>query len=203
MPRSFSGIHEDTIQRLVYFYNEGIIPVVYEQGSLGASGDLAPLAHLSLPLLGKGKVRHNGNTRNSAEVLAEKNIPALPLHAKEGLALLNGTQFMSSYAAWALLQARRLQRWADVIAALSLEAFDGKAEPFSHPIHRVRPHAGQIATAEAVRTLLEGSELQQKVKVQVQDPYSFRCVPQVRWRDQRCDPPYCRSGGNRDQFGYG
>lgn len=179
LAQGFSGIHEDTIQRLVYFYNEGIMPVVYEQGSLGASGDLAPLAHLSLPLLGKGKVRLNGNTLSSGEVLAQKNITALPLHAKEGLALLNGTQFMSSYATWALLQAARLQRWADVIAALSLEAFDGKAEPFSHPIHRVRPHAGQIETAAAIRTLLEGSALQQKTKVQVQDPYSFRCVPQV------------------------
>lgn len=179
LAQGFSGIHEETIQRLVYFYNEGIMPVVYEQGSLGASGDLAPLAHLSLPLLGKGKVHINGHTLPSGEVLAQKNITALPLHAKEGLALLNGTQFMSSYATWALLQAKRLQRWADVIAALSLEAFDGKSEPFSHPIHRVRPHAGQIETAAAIRALLDGSALQQKTKVQVQDPYSFRCVPQV------------------------
>lgn len=179
LAQGFSGIHEDTIQRLVYFYNEDIMPVVLEQGSLGASGDLAPLAHLSLPLLGKGRVHYNGSQLSAAEVLQQKNLEALPLHAKEGLALLNGTQFMSSYASWSLLQAQRLQRWADVIAALSLEAYDGKSEPFSHPIHRVRPHAGQIETAAAVRALLEGSELQQQVKVQVQDPYSFRCVPQV------------------------
>ncbi len=179
LAQGFSGIHEDTIQRLVYFYNEDILPVVYEQGSLGASGDLAPLAHLSLPLLGKGTVHWKGRKLDTPEVLQQQQIEALHLHAKEGLALLNGTQFMSSYASWALLQAGRLQRWADVIAALSLEAFDGKAEPFSHPIHRVRPHAGQIETAAAIRELLEGSSLQQNVKVQVQDPYSFRCVPQV------------------------
>ena len=179
LAQGFSGIHEDTIQRLVYFYNENILPVVFEQGSLGASGDLAPLAHLSLPLLGKGAVNWQGKQSATAEVLQQQQVNALHLHAKEGLALLNGTQFMSSYACWSLLQAGRLQRWADVIAALSLEAFDGKAEPFSHPIHRVRPHAGQIETAAAVRSLLEGSALQQNVKVQVQDPYSFRCVPQV------------------------
>ncbi len=179
LAQGFSGIHEDTLQRLVYFYNENMLPVVYEQGSLGASGDLAPLAHLSLPLLGKGTVNWQGKQWATAAVLQQQQVEALHLHAKEGLALLNGTQFMSSYACWALLQASKLQRWADVIAALSLEAFDGKAEPFSHPIHRVRPHAGQIETAAAIRSLLEGSTLQQNVKVQVQDPYSFRCVPQV------------------------
>lgn len=179
LAQGYSGIHEDTIQRLVYFYNENILPVVYEQGSLGASGDLAPLAHLSLPLLGKGEVYWNNKKMPAAQVLAELGMQPLALHAKEGLALLNGTQFMSSYASWALLKANKLQRWADVIAALSLEAFDGKAEPFSHPIHRVRPHKGQLETAEAILELLEGSALQQNVKTQVQDPYSFRCVPQV------------------------
>lgn len=179
LAQGYSGIHEDTIQRLVYFYNENILPVVYEQGSLGASGDLAPLAHLSLPLLGKGEVYWNNKKMPAAQVLAELGMQPLALHAKEGLALLNGTQFMSSYASWALLKANKLQRWADVIAALSLEAFDGKAEPFSHPIHRVRPHKGQLETAEAILGLLEGSALQQNVKTQVQDPYSFRCVPQV------------------------
>jgi histidine ammonia-lyase len=103
----------------------------------------------------------------------------LALHAKEGLALLNGTQFMSSYAVWSLLKAQRLQQWSDIIAALSLEAFNGKAEPFLPPIHRLRPHPGQAATAENILLLLEGSALQRKEKPQVQDPYSFRCVPQV------------------------
>jgi len=179
LAQGFSGIHQDTIERLVYFYNEDILPVIFEQGSLGASGDLAPLAHMSLPLLGQGEVRYQNEKLATDKVLKEKAVAALSLHAKEGLALLNGTQFMSGYATWALIQAKRLQRWADVIAALSLEAFDGKSEPFSHPIHRVRPHAGQIETAEAIRDLLAGSDMQQRTKVQVQDPYSFRCVPQV------------------------
>ncbi len=179
LAQGFSGIHEDTVQRLVYFYNSGILPVVYEQGSLGASGDLAPLAHLSLPLIGLGTAYESGEKRNGADILKQHKIMPLTLKAKEGLALLNGTQFMSSYAAWALIQAERLQLWADVIAALSLEAFDGKAEPFSHPVHRVRPHAGQMVTAERINRLLSGSPLQTMEKKQVQDPYSFRCVPQV------------------------
>lgn len=179
LAQGFSGIHADTIERLVYFYNEGILPVVYEQGSLGASGDLAPLAHLSLPLIGKGAVRYKGALRDAAGVLEEKGLKGLPLHAKEGLALLNGTQFMGAYATWSLLASQRLEKWADIIAALSLEAFDGKAEPFFAPIHRVRPHQGQIDTAAFIRALLEGSEMQAQEKKQVQDPYSFRCVPQV------------------------
>src|SRR5690606_38043019 len=141
----------DTIQRLVYFYNQNILPVVYEQGSLGASGDLAPLAHLSLPLLGKGEVYYKGQKMRTMDALDACGLQALKLHAKEGLALLNGTQFISSYACWALLKAGKLQAWADTLSALSLEAFDGKAEPFSSPIHRVRPHEGQIKTAEVVR----------------------------------------------------
>jgi len=179
LAQGYSGIHEDTIQRLVFFYNENILPVVYEQGSLGASGDLAPLAHLSLPLIGKGTVYFKNIRRQAHEVLGERNMNPLTLHAKEGLALLNGTQFMSAYACWALIQANRLQKWADTIAALSLEAFNGKAEPFLPPIHRVRPHRGQTETAENILTLLKGSRLQEQEKPQVQDPYSFRCVPQV------------------------
>lgn len=179
LAQGFSGIHEDTLQRLVFFYNNSILPVVYQQGSLGASGDLAPLAHLSLPLLGKGTVHYKGEKMPTADVLALFKVHPLKLHAKEGLALLNGTQFMSSYACWALLKAAKLQQWADVLSALSLEAFDGKSEPFSSPIHQVRPHEGQIKTASVIRELLTGSGLQQQVKTQVQDPYSFRCVPQV------------------------
>ncbi len=179
MAQGYSGVHEKTVQYFVDFYNEKMLPVVYELGSLGASGDLAPLAHLSLPLLGKGEM-HTPQGRVHAETaLSEKNIKPLKLQAKEGLALLNGTQFMSAYGVWSLIKAKRLSRWADVIAAISLETFDGKPEPFSAPVHRVRPHEGQVATAAAIRSLLEGSELQQTEKKQVQDPYSFRCVPQV------------------------
>lgn len=179
MSLGYSGVHEDTLNLFLQFYNENMLPVVYELGSLGASGDLAPLAHLSLPLLGKGMMHTAQGKINAADALKEKGMAPLKLQAKEGLALLNGTQFMSAYAVWSLLKAKKLSRWADVIATISLEAFDGKAEPFSAPVHRVRPHQGQVATAAAVRELLEGSELQQSVKMQVQDPYSFRCVPQV------------------------
>lgn len=177
--QGFSGIQEATIQRLVHFYNEDILPVVYEQGSLGASGDLAPLAHLSLPLIGQGLVWYKGVQRPSIEVLSELGLEPLSLGAKEGLALLNGTQFMSSYAVYNMMHSHALIQWADIIGAMSLEAFDGKVEPFAHPIHRVRPHQGQIETASYIREILEGSSMQQKHKVQVQDPYSFRCIPQV------------------------
>lgn len=179
LAQGFSGIHEDTINRLVFFYNNDILPVVFEQGSLGASGDLAPLAHLSLPLIGEGEVNYKGQKRLTAEVLAGFHLQPVTLHAKEGLALLNGTQFMSSYACHALLKAKQLEKYADKIAALSLEAFDGLKEPFLPYIHQVRPHKGQIETARRILNYLEGSRLQKKKKEQVQDPYSFRCVPQV------------------------
>lgn len=174
-----SGVRPLIVERLVDFYNKDIVPVVYEQGSLGASGDLAPLAHLSLPLLGKGKVYYKGQIVDAAEALRAEGLAPIVLAAKEGLALLNGTQFMSAYASWAILTARRLSAWADFIGTLSGEAFLMKADPFYPGIHAIRPHQGQIETAAQVRQLLEGSVLQQQVKEQVQDPYSFRCIPQV------------------------
>lgn len=177
--RGYSGVRKEIVQRLVDFYNLGISPVVYELGSLGASGDLAPLAHLSLPIFGKGKVRYKGVVREAAEVLKETGLEPIPLAAKEGLALLNGTQFMSSHAVWCLIKSRQLSAWADVIGALSAEGFMAKDEPFKHPIHRVRPHKGQIATAQRILSLLQGSTIQAMPKQQVQDPYSFRCMPQV------------------------
>lgn len=179
LSQGYSGVRREIVQRLADFYNYGIHPVVYELGSLGASGDLAPLAHLSLPLFGKGEVRYKGQKRAAAEVLKEVGLEPMPLAAKEGLALLNGTQFMSSYAVWALQASKRLLAWADLVGALSADAFMAKDEPFKHPIHRVRPHKGQIATAQNILSLLQGSELQTMPKVQVQDPYSFRCMPQV------------------------
>lgn len=179
LSRGYSGVRTEVVQRLADFYNLGITPVVFELGSLGASGDLAPLAHLTLPLFGAGEVYYKGQKRPAADVLKEAGLEPLPLAAKEGLALLNGTQFMSSYGSWALLAAQRLSLWADVIAALSAEGFNAKAEPYRHAIHRVRPHKGQVDTAARMRSLLEGSAMQQLEKTQVQDPYSFRCVPQV------------------------
>lgn len=174
-----SGVQLVTIQRLVDFFNKGVYPVVYQQGSLGASGDLAPLAHLSLPLIGMGEVYYRGK-KYPASVINEKfGWEPITLHSKEGLALLNGTQFMSSYAVWLLIKAKKLSWLADIIAAVSLDAFDGRIEPFNMLVHMVRPHAGQITTAAHMMQLLEGSELISRHKEHVQDPYSFRCIPQV------------------------
>lgn len=179
LSKGHSGIQLETIQRLVEFYNRGIIPVVFEQGSLGASGDLAPLAHLSLPLLGLGEVWYKGNRVKSAVALKSEGLEPLSLGAKEGLALLNGTQFMSAHGTFILY---RLQHWlaqGDKVAALSLDAYDGRPEPFDDAVHAVRPHKGQRETAAAMRELLDGSEWIKQDKKHVQDPYSFRCIPQV------------------------
>ena len=174
-----SGAQLVTVQRLVDMFNNDILPVVYQQGSLGASGDLAPLAHLSLPLIGLGDVRYKGVVRPAAEVWKEMGWEPIRLQSKEGLALLNGTQFMSAHAVWALIQARRLSKWADLIGAMSLDAYDGRIEPFYPQSHRIRPHVGQLSTAERFLKVLEGSELIRRPKEHVQDPYSFRCIPQV------------------------
>lgn len=174
-----SGVQLETVERLILFFNEDILPIVYNQGSLGASGDLAPLAHLCLPLIGLGEVFYKGRTVSAAEMMKAERLKPIKLQSKEGLALLNGTQFMSACGVRAILRARRLLGWADRIAALSLEAFDGRTEPFKHHVHAIRPHQGQIDTAAEMRRLLEGSELAALPKKNVQDPYSFRCIPQV------------------------
>ncbi len=174
-----SGVQQITVQRIADFYNNDILPIVYDRGSLGASGDLAPLANLFLPLIGEGEVRHKGQKRPAADVLKEFGWEPIELKSKEGLALLNGTQFMSSHAVYGLLKAFRIIKLADVIGAISLEAFDGRIEPFHPNLHKVRPHNGQIETAANIRKLLEGSELISRPKKHVQDPYSFRCMPQV------------------------
>lgn len=174
-----SGVQVATVQRLLDFYNRDILPVVYQQGSLGASGDLAPLAHLCLPLLGLGEVNYQGYRLKAADALHLFSWEPVRLGAKEGLALLNGTQFMLAYGVHSLMRAQRLAHAADVIGALSLEAFDGRPEPFDVRLHQIRPHAGQLTVAARIRELLAGSELQQQPKKAVQDPYSFRCQPQV------------------------
>ncbi len=175
----YSGSKLDTVQRLVDMYNNNFIPVVYEQGSLGASGDLVPLAHMSLPLVGLGEVEVEGKVITGAEMLKKMNWQPIELASKEGLALLNGTQNMSSQAVWSIINAKRLSKWADEIAAMSLDAFDGRIEPFTDAVHQVRPHQGQIETAARMREMLAGSEIIARHKEHVQDPYSFRCVPQV------------------------
>jgi histidine ammonia-lyase len=174
-----SAVSLETAGRLVFFYNEGILPVIYQQGSLGASGDLAPLAHLTLPLLGLGEVYYQGKRVASAALYKKLNLEPVKLQSKEGLALLNGTQFMSAYAAWCLLQAEKLNDVADGTGALALDAFLGRTEPFAESLHVIRPHRGQLETAKAIRTLLTGSKIAAKKKEAVQDPYSFRCIPQV------------------------
>ncbi len=181
-----SGAQLVTVQRLIDMFNNDILPVVYQHGSLGASGDLAPLAHLSLPLLGLGEVLYKGQIRPSAEVAAEFGWQPITLQSKEGLALLNGTQFMSAHAVWSVLKSKRLSKWADYIGAISLDAYDGRIEPFFALTHQLRPHKGQIETGERFLHLLEGSELIKRDKVHVQDPYSFRCIPQVHGAVKDC-----------------
>ena len=184
-----SGVQVQTVERLVYFYNHNILPVIYQLGSLGASGDLAPLAHLSLPLIGLGEVYYQGRKIYTEELYKDLQLEPVHLKSKEGLALLNGTQFMSAYAVWCLLKTFHLSKWADVIAAISLDAYDGRIEPFNMLVHKIRPHQGQIKTAENILQILEGSQLMNRPKTHVQDPYSFRCIPQVH-------------GASKDAFNY-
>lgn len=174
-----SGVQLATVDRLIDFYNHDILPVIYTQGSLGASGDLSPLAHLSLPLLGEGEVYFSGKQLPASEVLQHFGWEPITLQSKEGLALLNGTQFMSAYGVYVLLQSCKLSYMADLIGTISLEAFDGRMEPFNERIHLIRPHKGQIETASRILDFLEGSQIISQPKVHVQDPYSFRCMPQV------------------------
>ena len=175
----FSGVQVETVQRILDFYNNDVYPVVYDRGSLGASGDLAPLANLFLPLIGEGHVIYNDKKIKGIEVLNIFGWKPIKLKSKEGLALLNGTQFMSANGIKALIDGWHLVNCFDLFGAMSLEAFDGRIEPFWPQIQDVRPHAGQIQTAKVFRKVLEGSEIIKKEKEHVQDPYSFRCIPQV------------------------
>lgn len=184
-----SGVQVVTIQRLVDFFNNDVLPVVYQQGSLGASGDLAPLAHLCLPIIGLGEVWDGDKKCPASEILSRFGWEPVALASKEGLALLNGTQFMSAFAVHNVMKAQRLSKLADLVGALSLEAFDGRIEPFFPQVHEVRRHQGQVDTAAAFRHYLEGSEIIKRKKAHVQDPYSFRCIPQVH-------------GASKDTIGY-
>lgn len=177
----FSGVSRGVFDRLLLMARRGLVPVVPSRGSLGASGDLAPLAHLALPLLGRGEVWRGGQPAPAADVLAAEGLAPVRLRAKDGLALINGTQFMAAYGAYVLERAGRLARTADLVAAMSLEALQGSARPFDARIQAVRPHPGQAAVAANVRRLLAGSEILESHRHcgKVQDPYSLRCVPQV------------------------
>lgn len=174
-----SGVQLKTVQRLVDFYNSDILPVVYTQGSLGASGDLAPLAHIALALIGEGEVWFQGIKQPTSKVLKEKAWAPIKLQPKEGLALLNGTQFMAAYALQSLLKSYKLSYVSDLIAALSLDAYNCQMQPFNPLIHAVRAHEGQIKTAAQISKFLKGSPLMAQKKSHIQDPYSFRCIPQV------------------------
>lgn len=174
-----SGVQLETVERLLFFYNNNIFPIIYQQGSLGASGDLAPLAHLTLPILGEGEVYFDGNRYASNEINKRFNLKPITLKSKEGLALLNGTQFMSAYASYAITSGFDLWNKFNRTAALSLEGFDGRKEPFQENVNAIRNQNGQIETAAFFRNILEGSELIDREKAHVQDPYSFRCIPQV------------------------
>ncbi len=185
----YSGVQVDTVKRLMEMYNQGVFPVVYTQGSLGASGDLAPLSHMSLPLIGMGEVMYEGKKAASADVLKELNWAPIALKSKEGLALINGTQFMSGYGLYCLVQVERLLRWADVIAAISFDGFDCVMSALHERIHAIRQQRGQADTAANMRRLLKGSAIAEQSKAQVQDPYSFRCIPQVH-------------GASKDSFEY-
>lgn len=175
----YSSIQSETIDLLLFFLNHHITPVVYSQGSLGASGDLAPLAQMCLPLIGKGFVTYKQNKLPAQQVLSQHHVKPIKLRAKEGLALLNGTQYMQAWGLYNLIKAYHVADWADVVAAISLDAYMGLLEPFAEAIHRLRPHQGQVETARRIRSLLQNSEIQKISKDYVQDPYSFRCIPQV------------------------
>ena len=188
-----SGISEETFDRLIYFSDHDLIPAMPEKGSVGASGDLAPLAHMSLPLLGFGFFwNEDGTDTISADKVLEKHgLEPVDLQAKDGLSLINGTQLMSGYGAYVLEKALSLAKAADLIAAMSLEALQGSIKPFDERIHEIRPHKGQQEVARNVRDLLVDSEILESHRNcgKVQDPYCLRCVPQVH-------------GGSRDGLRY-
>jgi histidine ammonia-lyase len=198
-----SGVQIDTVNRLMDMYNNNVLPVIYTQGSLGASGDLAPLSHMSLPLIGLGEVYHNGVKFPAEVVLDDLDWEPIKLQSKEGLALINGTQFMSAYGLHHLIQAERLLNWANIIAAISFDAFDCLTEPLNENIHRIRPHSGQVSTAKKMRELLSGSAIASQKKAQVQDPYSFRCIPQVHGATQDTVDYVQRIFYDRNKFGDG
>lgn len=175
----YSGIGIDVVKRLMDMHNNDVLPVIYTQGSLGASGDLAPLSHMCVPLIGQGEVRHNGEKMKTAKALAALSWKPIDLQSKEGLALINGTQFMSAYGMSVLIKSERLMEWANIIAAISFDAFDGNKDSLNEKLHSIRDHNGQVFVAAEIRALLESSEIYSAEKKQMQDPYSFRCIPQV------------------------
>ena len=179
MSFGYSGVTLSLLQKLTSFYNHNITPVIFQQGSLGASGDLAPLAHMSLPLLGLGEVWYKEERVETSVIFNKLGIEPLSLSAKEGLALINGTQFSLAYGIWSIYHAKRLMRWANFISAISMEAYVCCLDPFDSDLHRIRRQLGQQNVAKEILDILEGSQVTNQHLHSVQDPYSFRCVPQV------------------------
>ena len=175
----YSGVHLKTVEKLIFLFNNDILPVVFESGSLGASGDLAPLAHLSLTLIGEGEVNFKGTKSASKDVFESFGESTLELDSKEGLALLNGTQFMSAHATYAYLKLDSLFNWIHKISALSIDAFNCRLSPFDSKPHLLRGFKGQSLCAQQILEKLDKSDLHQIHGKSVQDPYSFRCIPQV------------------------
>ena len=179
LSKGYSGIALTTLKRLIYFFNHDILPIVYEQGSLGASGDLAPLAHMSLALIGEGFVSYKNKLISAEQIHIDLNIDPILLETKEGLALINGTQFMSAYAVHASLYVSRLFDHSTKISALSLDAYNCQLSPFNPEVHALRPYHGQQYISAEILKLLKESDLVKVKDKDVQDPYSFRCIPQV------------------------
>lgn len=181
LSQGFSGIRLDVIQRMLAFIDLDLIPVVPEQGSVGASGDLAPLSHLFLPLIGEGEFWQNGEVVPAAPLLREHGLAPLELHAKEGLALINGTQFILSHAITALTKMRYLLDLADITGAMSIEGMQGSESPFRAELHEIRAFVGNVEVAKRMRRFFNGSENMAAHQGcdRVQDPYSLRCIPQV------------------------
>src|SRR5687767_4259575 len=181
LAQGYSGIRLETLQRILWHIENNVIPVVPEKGSVGASGDLAPLAHLFLPLIGLGEVFHEGTRYTTQEYLSKHQIPPIPLGPKEGLALINGTQFILSFAIKAVQRMHNCLEAADIIGAMSLEALTGTKAPFDERLHDLRPFNGNKLVAQRLRLLLKDSDIMQSHVDcgRVQDPYSLRCMPQV------------------------
>ena len=178
--KGYSGIRYETVKTLIDMLNAGVTPVVPEKGSLGASGDLVPLAHMVLPLLGLGQARYKGETLSGAEAMKAAGIPTQELTQKEGLALINGTQFMTAVGALAVYDAIELLKVADIAAAMSFEAQNGITDALDERMHAIRPHKGQLDSARLVAALLKNSKnVTKQGEVRVQDAYSLRCTPQV------------------------
>lgn len=190
LAKGYSGIRLSTLNTLIEMLNKGVHPLIPEKGSLGASGDLAPLSHMVLVMLGEGKAYYKGELLTGKEAMDRAGIPTIELTSKEGLALINGTQVMTSIGALAVYDGIKLSKTADIVAALTVEALNGVVDAYDDRVHKIRPHQGQINTAKNLLHLLQSSEMTTRQgEIRVQDAYSLRCIPQIH-------------GGSKDALKY-